>query len=146
MGRIVPKYYVQVKLRPTIIVCVKMRDYLIQPHLKVFSMLNNFLISNAHATPSGPDAGLMSFLPIIFIFVLFYFMLIRPQMKQAKQQKAMIDALKAGDEVATAGGIVGKVTKVGDNYVSIEISANTVINVQKHTVQTMLPPGTLKSI
>jgi len=146
MGRIVPKYYVQVKLRPTIIVCVKMRDNLIQPHLKVFSMLNNFLISNAHAAPSGPDAGLMSFLPIIFIFVLFYFMLIRPQMKQAKQQKAMIDALKAGDEVATAGGIVGKVTKVGDNYVSIEISANTVINVQKHTVQTMLPPGTLKSI
>jgi preprotein translocase subunit YajC len=109
-------------------------------------MLNNFLISNAQAAPSGPDAGFMSFLPIIFIFVLFYFMLIRPQMKQAKQQKAMIDALKAGDEVATAGGIVGKVTKVGDNYVSIEISANTVINVQKHTVQTMLPPGTLKSI
>jgi preprotein translocase subunit YajC len=109
-------------------------------------MLNNFLISNAHAAPATPDAGLMSFLPIIFIFVLFYFMLIRPQMKQAKQQKAMIDALKAGDEVATAGGIVGKVTKVGDNYVSIEISANTVINVQKHTVQTMLPPGTLKTI
>jgi preprotein translocase subunit YajC len=109
-------------------------------------MLNNFLISNAHAAPSAPDAGLMSFLPIIFIFVLFYFMLIRPQMKQAKQQKAMIDALKAGDEVATAGGIVGKVTKVGDNYVSIEIAANTVINVQKHTVQTMLPPGTLKTI
>jgi preprotein translocase subunit YajC len=146
MGRILPKYCLQVKLRPTIIVCVKMRDYLIQPYLKVFSMLNNFLISNAHAAPNGPDAGLMSFLPIIFIFVLFYFMLIRPQMKQAKQQKAMIEALKAGDEVATAGGIVGKVTKVGDNYVSIEISANTVINVQKHTVQTMLPPGTLKSI
>ena len=88
----------------------------------------------------------MSFLPIIFIFGLFYFMLIRPQMKQAKQQKAMIGALKTGDEVATAGGVIGKVTKVGDNYVSVEITANTVINVQKHTVQTMLPPGTIKSI
>ncbi len=109
-------------------------------------MLNNFFISNAHAAQPAPGGDLMSFLPIIFIFVLFYFMLIRPQMKQAKQQKAMIDALKAGDEVATAGGIVGKVTKVGDNYVSIEIAANTVINVQKHTVQTMLPPGTIKSI
>ena len=109
-------------------------------------MFNNFFISNAHAAPGTPDAGLMSFLPIIFIFVLFYFMLIRPQMKTAKLQKAMIDALKAGDEVATAGGVIGKVTKVGDNYVSIEIAANTVINVQKHTVQTMLPPGTIKSI
>ena len=88
----------------------------------------------------------MSFLPIIFIFALFYFMLIRPQMKTAKLQKAMIDALKAGDEVATTGGLIGKVTKVGDNFVSIEIGANTVINVQKHAVQTLLPPGTIKSI
>ena len=67
-------------------------------------------------------------------------------MKAAKLQKSMIDALKAGDEVATAGGVIGKVTKVGDNYVSIEIATNTVVNVQKHTVQTMLPPGTIKSI
>lgn len=103
-------------------------------------------ISNAYAAPAAPGSDLMSFLPIVIIFVLFYFMLIRPQMKQAKQHKAMIDALKAGDEVATAGGVIGKVTKVGDNFVSIEIAANTVINVQKHSVQTLLPPGTLKSI
>jgi preprotein translocase subunit YajC len=109
-------------------------------------MLNNFFISNAHAAQPTPDAGLMSFLPIIFIFVLFYFMLIRPQMKAAKLQKAMIDALKAGDEVATVGGVVGKVTKVGDNFVSVEIAGNTVINIQKHAVQTLLPPGTIKSI
>ena len=83
---------------------------------------------------------------MIIIFVLFYFMLIRPQMKQAKQQKVMIEALKAGDEVATAGGVLGKVSKVGDNFVSVEIAANTVINVQKHAVQTLLPPGTIKSI
>ena len=83
---------------------------------------------------------------MIIIFVLFYFMLIRPQMKQAKQQKTMIDALKAGDEVATTGGVLGKVTKVGDNFVSVEIANNTVINVQKHAVQTLLPPGTIKAI
>lgn len=109
-------------------------------------MFNNLFISNAHAAPAAPGGDLMSFLPIIFIFALFYFMLIRPQMKAAKLQKAMIDALKAGDEVATTGGLIGKVTKVGDNFVSIEIGASTVINVQKHAVQTLLPPGTIKSI
>jgi preprotein translocase subunit YajC len=103
-------------------------------------------ISNAYAAAAPSSGDLMSFLPMIVIFVLFYFMLIRPQMKQAKQQKAMIEALKAGDEVATSGGIIGKVTKVSDSFVSIEIAANTVVNVQKHTVQTLLPPGTIKSI
>ena len=109
-------------------------------------MLNNFFVSNAYAAPSPIGGDLFSFLPIVVIFALFYFMLIRPQMKTAKLQKAMIDALKAGDEVATAGGIIGKVTKVGDNYVSIEIATNTVVNVQKSTVQTMLPPGTIKAV
>lgn len=103
-------------------------------------------ISNAYAAPAASGGDFMSFLPMIVIFVLFYFMLIRPQLKQAKQQKAMIEALKAGDEVATTGGIVGKVTKVSDSFVSIEIAANTVVNVQKHTIQTLLPPGTIKSI
>lgn len=83
---------------------------------------------------------------MLIIFVLFYFMLIRPQMKQAKQQKTMIDALKAGDEVATTGGVVGKISKVGDNFISIEIASSTVVNVQRHAVQTLLPPGTIKSI
>jgi preprotein translocase subunit YajC len=103
-------------------------------------------ISNAYAASGAPSDNLTGLLPFVAIFGLFYFMLIRPQMKQAKVQKAMIEALKAGDEVATAGGILGKVTKVGDNYVSIEIANNTVVNVQKHTVQTMLPPGTIKAI
>jgi preprotein translocase subunit YajC len=103
-------------------------------------------ISNAYAASSAPAGDLLSFAPMIIIFVLFYFMLIRPQMKQAKQQKAMIEALKAGDEVATTGGVLGKVSKVGDNFVSIEIAANTVVNVQKHAIQTLLPPGTIKSV
>jgi len=103
-------------------------------------------ISKAYAAaPTAPGSDLLSLAPMLVIFVLFYFMLIRPQMKQAKETKAMIEALKAGDEVATTGGMVGKVTKVSDNFISIEIAANTVINVQKHAVQTLLPPGTLKS-
>jgi preprotein translocase subunit YajC len=104
-------------------------------------------ISNAYAAPAAAGGDLLSgILPMVVIFILFYFMLIRPQLKQAKQQKAMIEALKAGDEVATTGGIIGKVTKVNDNFVSIEIAADTVVNVQKHTVQTLLPPGTIKAI
>jgi preprotein translocase subunit YajC len=66
-------------------------------------------------------------------------------MKQAKETKAMIAALATGDEVATTGGVIGKITKISDNFISIEVAANTVINVQRHAVQTLLPPGTLKS-
>ena len=103
-------------------------------------------ISNAYAAaPTGAGSDLLSLAPMLIIFVLFYFMLIRPQMKQAKETKNMVAALKAGDEVATTGGVIGKITKVSDNFISIEIAANTVINVQKHAVQTLLPPGTLKS-
>ncbi len=83
---------------------------------------------------------------MIVIFVLFWFMLIRPQMKQAKEQRNMIAALQKGDEVTTAGGIVGKVTKVGESFVALEIAPQVIINVQKHTVQTLLPKGTIKSL
>jgi preprotein translocase subunit YajC len=103
-------------------------------------------ISNAYAAPTAPANDFMSFLPMIIIFVLFYFMLIRPQMKQAKQHKAMIDALKVGDEVVTTGGVVGKVTKVNEGFVSVEIATNTVINVQRQAIQTLLPPGTIKAL
>lgn len=103
------------------------------------------LISNAYAA-AGPTQDWVSFLPMVIIFVLFWFMLIRPQMKQAKEQRAMIAALQKGDEVATTGGIVGKVTKVGDAFVGLEVAPETVINVQKHTVQTLLPKGTIKSL
>ena len=103
-------------------------------------------ISNAYAATGASNTDLLSLAPMLIIFVLFYFMLIRPQMKQAKQQKTMIDALKVGDEVATTGGVVGKISKVGDNFISIEIASNTVVNVQRHAVQTLLPPGTIKSI
>jgi len=103
-------------------------------------------ISNAYAAGAAPAPDFMSFLPLIVIFVLFWFMLIRPQMKQAKEQRKMIEALQKGDEVITAGGIVGKVSKVGESFVAIEVAAETIVQVQKHTIQTLLPKGTIKSL
>ncbi|MCL6556396.1 MAG: preprotein translocase subunit YajC [Burkholderiales bacterium] len=104
------------------------------------------IIAPAYAAPAAqqPDP-FMSLLPFIVIFVLFWFMLIRPQMKRAKEQKKMLDALQKGDEVVTAGGLLGKVTKVGDQYVSLEIADGVVVQVQKPTIQAVLPKGTLKS-
>ena len=106
------------------------------------------LISSAFAqTPAvGGDAGLMSFLPIILMFVLLYFLMIRPQMKRGKEHKTMVDALQKGDEVITAGGVLGRITRVSDAYVTLEIASNTEVSVQKTAVQTLLPKGTLKSI
>ena len=103
-------------------------------------------INNAYAASANPSLDFMSFAPMIIIFVLFWFMLIRPQMKQAKEQRNMIAALQKGDEVTTSGGIVGKVTKVSDGFVALEIAPQVIINVQKHTVQTLLPKGTIKSL
>lgn len=103
------------------------------------------LISNAYAASSA-QTEIMSFLPLLVIFVLFFFMIIRPQMKAAKEQREMIAALQKGDEVVTSGGIVGKVTKVSDNFVTVEIAANTEIAVQKQAIQSALPKGTIKSI
>ena len=80
------------------------------------------------------------------MFGFLFLFVIRPQMKQAKEQRKMIEALQKGDEVITAGGIVGKVSKVGDSFVSIEIATDTIVQVQKHTVQTLLPKGTIKSL
>jgi len=92
------------------------------------------------------NEGLMSFLPFIIIFVLFYFMLIRPQMKQAKEHRAMLDALKTGDEIVTTTGILGKVVKLNAQFSTIEIAPKVEIKIQKQTIQTLLPKGTIKSI
>ena len=105
-------------------------------------------ISNAYAqtTAAGASGSLMSFLPIILMLVVLYFMMIRPQMRRQKEQKAMMDALAKGDEVVTNGGIVGKITRVSDAYVGVEISEGTEITVQKASVTQILPKGTLKSL
>jgi preprotein translocase subunit YajC len=106
------------------------------------------MIGNAYAqgAAASPDGGLMGFLPIILMFVLLYFMLIRPQMKRAKDHKAMIEALEKGAEVVTSGGVVGKITKIGEGYITLEIADHTEIVVQKQAVQTLLPKGTMKAI
>jgi preprotein translocase subunit YajC len=100
--------------------------------------------ANAQAAPQQDP--LMQFLPLIVIFVLFYFMLIRPQMKRAKDQRKMTEGLQKGDEVVTASGQVGKITKVGEQYVSLEIAEGVVTHVQKQSVQTLLPKGTIKNL
>ena len=109
-----------------------------------------FLIYDAYAQTApaagGAAGGLMSFLPIILMFVVLWFIMIRPQMKRQKETKAMLEALAKGDEVVTAGGILGKVSKVAEQYVTVEIAANTEITVQKSAVTTVLPKGTLKAL
>ncbi len=107
-------------------------------------------ISNAYAqaaAPAGGTAGgLMSFLPIILMFVVLYFLMIRPQMKRQKEQKAMIEAIGKGDEVVTAGGMIGKVTKVADAYITLEVAEGTEVVMQKASVTMLLPKGTVKSL
>ena len=105
-------------------------------------------ISNAYAQSAigGAGGGLMSFLPIILMFVVLYFLMIRPQMKRQKEQKAMIDALSKGDEVVTAGGLLGKISKVSEAYLTVEIADGTEIVMQKASVTMLLPKGTIKSL
>lgn len=109
-------------------------------------------ISNAYAQTAGTaaDAGIMgnltTFLPLVLMFVVMYFLMIRPQQKRAKEQKSMMDALAKGDEVITAGGILGKVAKVNDSYITVEVAAGTEVVVQKASITTLLPKGTLKSL
>ena len=104
------------------------------------------IISPAYAQGAGGADSLMSFLPIILLFVILYFLMIRPQMKRAKEQKTMIEALQKGDEVVTAGGMVGRITKLGEQYMTLEIAPNTEIVVQRSAVQVPLPKGTLKTL
>lgn len=113
------------------------------------------LISNAFAQAAGgaasdPLSGLTGLLPIILMFVVLWFLMIRPQMKKAKEQKTMVEALAKGDEVLTQGGIAGRITKVGENYLTLEVStlkdSPIEIIVQKNAVATLLPKGTLKTL
>ena len=106
----------------------------------------DFLVSPAYAqaAPQAPNA-LLQFAPLVFLLVLFYFMLIRPQNKRAKEHREMVSALEVGTEIATAGGIVGKVTEVGESIVSVEIASGVVVKIQRNTIAQVLPKGTLKN-
>ncbi len=105
----------------------------------------------AQAAPAAPAAaadsifgGISSMLPLILMFVVLYFVMIRPQMKRQKEHRAMIDALAKGDEVVIAGGILGRISKLGDTYVHVEVSSGVEMQVQRASVVQVLPKGTFK--
>ena len=108
----------------------------------------NLFISDAwaEAAPAAPqDAGLMGFVPLIVIFVLFYFLLIRPQMKRAKEHRKLVEALSKNDEIVTTGGLLGKVTEVEESFITIEIADGVKVKVQRNAVTSLVPKGTAKS-
>lgn len=100
----------------------------------------------AQSAPSAMGADIWSMLPIILMFVVLYFLMIRPQMKRAKEHKTMIEALQKGDEVVAAGGVLGRISKINENYITLQIASNVEIQVQRPAVQLLLPKGTIKSI
>lgn len=106
-----------------------------------------FLIPDAYAqgAPAGGGDPFLGILPIIFLFVIFYFLLIRPQQKRAKEHKKMVEALSKGDEVVTNGGLLGRITKVGDHFVTLEIAESLEVRVQRNSVAALMPKGTMKS-
>ena len=105
-------------------------------------------ISNAYAQAAAtpPDADFFTYLPLIALVAIFYFLILRPQMKRSKEQKAMLGGLQKGDEIVTIGGELGRVVKMGEDYLGVEIADNVTVQIQKNAVQTVLPKGTIKSI
>jgi len=109
--------------------------------------LLDFFISPANAQAAGGQpGGIITFLPIIFMLVIFYFLMIRPQQKRMKEHKEMVEALAKGDEVVTNGGLGGTVAKVGEAYLTLRIADGVEVNVQRQAVAALLPNGTLKNI
>lgn len=105
----------------------------------------SLFISDAIAqSGASPQSGLMSLLPLILLFVVFYFLLIRPQQKRQKQHKEMVAAVAKGDEVVTMGGLLGKVTDVNDNFLTVEVAKGTNVKVQRSLIQALMPKGTIK--
>ena len=98
----------------------------------------------AAAAEGGLMGSLTGMLPLVLMFVVLYFIMIRPQMKRQKEHRAMIDALAKGDEVATAGGMLGKVTRMGEGYLHVEIASGVEVQIQRSAVAQVLPKGTIK--
>ncbi|WP_020560186.1 preprotein translocase subunit YajC [Thiofilum flexile] len=106
----------------------------------------SFLIADAHAATPGPAGGgiIEMVIMMAIFFAIMYFMIIRPQQKRAKEHKALIDGLSKGDEIVAGGGLMGKITAVTDNYVEMNVADNVNIKVQKHSIASVLPKGSLK--
>ena len=107
-------------------------------------MLINQAWAQGGLGPAG--GGIESMLLIVLMFVVLYFLMIRPQMKRAKEHKTLLDSLQKGDEVVTVGGVLGRITKLNENYVTLEIANNIEVQVQRPAVQVLLPKGTIKNI
>ena len=109
--------------------------------------ISSAFAQTAPAAAAGGDmqSSLMSMLPLVLMFVVLYFVMIRPQMKKQKEHRAMIDALAKGDEVATAGGVLGKVTKLGESYLTLELAAGVEVQLQRSAIVQVLPKGALSS-
>jgi len=108
----------------------------------------SFFISDAMAEGGGAAAGqggLLGFLPLVIIFVIFYFLIIRPQVKRAKEHKQLTESVAKGDEVVTGGGLLGKVSDVNDNFVTLEVSEGVEVKIQRQSVSSLVPKGTIKS-
>ena len=105
----------------------------------------DFFIASAYAQDGAQPGGLMSFLPLIIIFIIFYFLLIRPQMKRAKDHKKLVAELANGDEVVTNGGMLGRITKVGESFLTLELADNVQVQIQRHAIASIMPKGTIKS-
>ncbi len=108
--------------------------------------ISSAFAQTAPAAAAGGDmqSSLMGMLPLVLMFVVLYFVMIRPQMKKAKEHKAMVESLAKGDEVATAGGILGKVTKVGDSFIGLEVANGVEVQLQRSAVVQVLPKGSIK--
>ena len=109
-------------------------------------LISNAFAQAAPAAAQDPLSSITGVLPLIFMFVVLWFLMIRPQMKRAKEHKALLEGLQKHDEVLTQGGIVGKVVSISDAYVTVEVATNTQIIVQKQAIGAVLPKGTIKSI
>ena len=109
----------------------------------------SFFIQDAFAqgaAPAGSAGSLLSMAPLVILFVVFWFFLIRPQMKRQKEHRQMVEALSKGDECVTNGGLAGRVTEMGENFLSLEVAKGVEVRVQKQAIATVLPKGTLKSL
>lgn len=109
----------------------------------------SFFISDAWAeggaAAGGGQAGFASLVPLILIFVIFYFLLLRPQIKRAKEHKKMTESLSKGDEIVTNGGLLGRIAKLDESFVTLEVADGLMVKVQRSAVASLMPKGTLKS-
>jgi preprotein translocase subunit YajC len=115
-------------------------------YLEFAVFISSAIAQTAPAAAAGGDmqSSLMGMLPLVLMFVVLYFVMIRPQMKKAKEHKAMIEALAKGDEIVTAGGILGRVTKLGDSFIDIEVADGVEVHLQRSAVVQVLPKGSIK--